>query len=115
MPDGTIQPEFVNTLSEIGVWMKKNGATIYGTRGGVLKPQEWGVVTAKDKIWYAHIIKKPKQESYIFIPDVKNKIKKCHVFNTKTELKFKQQPEGVFVYLGNTQIDAVDTILEIHF
>jgi len=115
MPDGTIQPEFVSTLSEIGDWMKKNGASIYGTRGGVLKPQEWGVVTAKDKTWYAHIINKPKQESYIFIPDVKNKIKSCTVFNAKTELKFKQQPEGVFVYLGNTQIDAVDTILEIHF
>lgn len=53
MPDGTIQPEFVSGLKELGEWMNKNGESIYGTRGGVLKAQEWGVVTAKAKTWYA--------------------------------------------------------------
>lgn len=115
MPDGTIQPEFVKTLKEIGDWMKINGESIYGTRGAVIGSQEWGVVTAKDKKWYAHIIKTPKQASYIFIPEVKNKIKKCNLFNSQKELKFKQQPEGVFVYLDGVQLDAIDTILEIQF
>jgi alpha-L-fucosidase len=113
MPDGTIQPEFVATLKEIGDWMKINGQSIYGTRGAVMKGQEWGVVTAKDKIWYAHIIKTPKQASYIFIPEVKNKVAKCILFNSKKTLKFKQQPEGVFVYLDGLQLDAIDTIIEI--
>lgn len=113
MPDGTIQPEFVSTLKELGDWMKINGQSIYGTRGGALKGQEWGVVTAKDKIWYAHIIKTPKQPSYIFIPEVKNKVAKCILFNSKKTLKFKQQPEGVFVYLDGLQLDAVDTIIEL--
>jgi len=115
MPDGTIQPEFVKTLKEMGEWMKVNGETIYGTRGGVIASQEWGVVTAKDKKWYAHITKTPKQAAYIFIPEVKNKIKKCSVFNSQKELKFKQQAEGVFVYLDGIKLDYIDTILEIHF
>ena len=115
MPDGTIQPEFVDTLKEIGDWMKKNGESIYGTRGAVMAGQEWGVVTAKEKTWYAHIIKTPKQASYIFIPEVKNKIAKCSLLNSKKTLKFKQQPEGVFVYIDGVQLDAIDTILEINF
>jgi alpha-L-fucosidase len=113
MPDGTIQPEFVDTLKAIGNWMKQNGESIYGTRGGALKEQEWGVVTAKEKIWYAHIIKAPKVPAYIFIPGMKDKISKCFLFAGKTPLKFKQQPEGTFVYLDGVQLDAVDTIIEI--
>lgn len=74
MPDGTIQPEFVNGLKELGEWMSKNGGSIYGTRGGVLKAQEWGVVTAKAKTWYAHIIKTPKDSSYILISEMKMKL-----------------------------------------
>ena len=113
MPDGTIQPEFVDTLKEIGDWMKINGQSIYGTRGGVVKKQDWGAVTAKDKTWYAHIIKTPKDSASIFIPEVKNKIKSCHLLNSKKALKFKQQSGGVFVYLNGVQLDAIDTIIEL--
>lgn len=89
MPDGTIQPEFVATLKEIGDWMRENGQSIYGTRGAIMKAQDWGVITAKNKIWYAHIIKTPKEPSYILIPELKNKIKKCNLLNSKNALKFK--------------------------
>ena len=113
MADGTIQPEFVQTLKEIGVWMDKNGNTIYGTRGNVMKPQDWGVFTAKDKTWFAHIIKTPNQTDYIFIPEMKQKIKKCYLMDSKKELKFKQLPEGTFVYLNGIKIDPIDTIIEM--
>lgn len=111
MPDGTIQPEFVNTLKEVGDWMKKNGESIYGTRGGVLKAQGWGVVTAKEKKWYVHIINTLKQGVYIFIPEMKSKITKCTLLNSKKVLKYKEQPEGVFVYLDEVELDPIDTIV----
>jgi alpha-L-fucosidase len=112
MPDGTIQQEFTDTLKVIGSWMAKNGETIYGTRGAVVKEQVWGVVTAKEKTWYAHIIKK-STEPYIFIPDVKAKVSKVLLFSNKAILRFKQQPEGLFVYLDNLKLDTVDTIIEL--
>ena len=112
MPDGTIQSEFADTLKVIGKWMEQHSETIYGTRGGVIKEQYWGVVTAKEKIWYAHIITNPAQ-GYIFIPDVKVKITNAILFSNKFELKFKQQPEGVFIYLDGIQVDAFDTIIEL--
>jgi len=113
MADGTIQPEFVATLKEIGIWMDKNGSSIYGTRGNVMRTQDWGVCTAKDKIWFAHIINTPKQTGYVFIPQIKQKIKKCYLMDSKKELKFKQQPEGTFVYLDGIEMDTIDTIVEM--
>ncbi|MEY3498338.1 MAG: hypothetical protein RL308_7 [Bacteroidota bacterium] len=114
MPDGTIQPEFVSGLKELGEWMNKNGESIYRTRGGVLKAQEWGVVTAKAKTWYAHIIKAPKDSSYILISEMKNKIRSCNLLNNKKALKFKQNANGVFVYLKGVEVEAIDTIIELH-
>ncbi|MGH9673234.1 MAG: alpha-L-fucosidase, partial [Bryobacteraceae bacterium] len=45
MPSGRIQPEFVERLREMGQWMRKNGESIYGTRGGPIAPRPWGVTT----------------------------------------------------------------------
>lgn len=113
MADGIIQPEFADTLKEMGKWVKQYGATIYGTRGNVLKGQDWGVVTANEKTWYAHIIKTPKQPGYIFIPEMKEKVLKCTLFNGNTVLKFKQLPEGLFIYLDGVSLDAIDTIITL--
>jgi alpha-L-fucosidase len=58
MPNGKIQPEFVERLKEMGKWLDKNGESIYATRGGPVKPQKWGVTTqSKDgtKI-YVHVL-----------------------------------------------------------
>lgn len=113
MPDGTIQPEFVSTLKELGDWMKKNGETIYGTRGGLMEPQDWGVLTTKGKIWYAHIIKTPKIKSSILLPNRIEKIKKCVLFDSKKSLKFKQTKEGISIDFEGIAFDDTDTILEL--
>ncbi len=39
-PDGTIHPEHVESLLEIGEWLKINGEAVYGTRGGPYLPNE---------------------------------------------------------------------------
>jgi alpha-L-fucosidase len=113
MPDGTVQPEFVSSLKELGDWMKKNGETIYGTRGGLMEPQDWGVLTTKGEIWYAHIIKKPEFKTSILLPNIKEKIKKCVLFDTKKPLKFKQSREGIVIDLEGIAFDDTDTIIEL--
>lgn len=113
MPDGTIQPEFVSTLKELGDWMKVNGETIYGTRGGLMEPQDWGVLTTKGKTWYAHIIKTPETKTSILLPNIKENIKKCVLFDTKKPLKFKQSKEGVSIDLNGIPFDEINTIIEL--
>jgi alpha-L-fucosidase len=112
MPNGKIQREFTDTLGKVGDWMRKYGETIYDTRGNIVAPQSWGVVTQKGNVLYIHVLNGLKQP-YIFIPEIKWKISKASVFGSSAEVKFKQQPEGVFVYLDNIILDNIDTIIQL--
>ena len=114
MPNGKIQNEFTDTLAAVGKWMNQYGNTIYGTRGNVFPAQDWGVVTAKNKEYFVHILNKNNlQQSYLFIPTVKEKVNAVVLMKNKSGLKFKQQTEGLFIYLENVQLDDVDTIIHI--
>ncbi len=113
MPDGTIQPEFVDTLKAIGKWLDKNGETIYGTRGDYIPPKPWGVFTLKGKSLYMHILHKPERDAFIFVPELKDKIVKAFLFSDKKEIKIKQQAEGTFIYLDGLVPDDVDSIIQI--
>ena len=112
MPNGKIQSEFTDTLKRIGEWMKENGTTIYGTRGNLIPAQDWGVLTAKDKTIFVHILKKPNND-YVFVPGFKPAIVKATSFQNKKAIKFKQQPEGVFIYLDEIIINDVNTIIQL--
>lgn len=112
MPNGKIQPEFTDTLKAVGIWMKKYGESIYGTRGNVVPPQEWGVITAKDKVLYVHILNQPSQP-YIFIPSLKEKVVSASLMDDDTSIKFKQQPEGLFIYTNNSGTGSPDRIIRL--
>ena len=113
MPDGTIQPEFVDTLKLMGKWMEQNSASIYGTRGNVIPAKSWGVLTKNGKSVYMHILDTPEQPAFIFIAELKQPIAKAFLFNGKKEVKFKQLPEGTFIYLDGVVLDDVDTIIQL--
>jgi len=111
MPDGTVQPEFTDSLLVMGSWLKQYGRSIYSTRGGFVPPQEWGVVTAKDKSVYVHILK-PSGAAYIFVPGLTPKLTGATLINTTRGIRFKQQPEGVFIYTDGMAWNDIDTIIE---
>lgn len=114
-PNGQIQKEFTDTLAAMGRWMKTNGASLYGTRGNVVPEQDWGVVTANAKNYFVHILRADKLHGkYVFIPGVKANIVSATAFGNKVSLRFKQQPEGVFVYLEGISMDAIDTIIQLN-
>jgi alpha-L-fucosidase len=111
MPDGTIQSEFVDTLKKAGEWLQKNGESIYGTRGGLVPPKEWGTVTVKDNLAFVHILNRPGDQNYVFIPGLAKKVVNASLYSDKTKVKFKQQAEGLFIYLDGARWDEIDTII----
>jgi alpha-L-fucosidase len=113
MPDGTIQSEFTDTLKKAGEWMAKFGETIYGTRGGLVSPKDWGTVTVKDDLVFVHILNPPSAQPYIFIPGFAKKVSNAILFANKSKVKFKQQTEGLFIYLDGLNFDPVDTIIQL--
>jgi len=114
MPNGKIQPEFIDTLQQIGKWLQVNGQTIYDTRGSIVPPQSWGVITGKNKTLYVHIMEAPFREPYIFIPELKEKIISASLLPAKSSLTFKQLPEGSFIYLDGAKPDDLDTIIQLN-
>lgn len=57
MPNGEIQPEFIERLKWMGNWLNTYGESIYNTKGGYIRPQEWGCLTQKDNKIFVHVLK----------------------------------------------------------
>lgn len=114
MPNGKIQPEFTDTLAKIGDWMKVNSESIYGTRGNVIGAQTWGVVTAKDKIWYAHILTMPKNRQVV-MPTENKKIKGAVLLDGNEKVKFKQNKTEVTLFLDNAPSGSLDNVVKLSY
>jgi alpha-L-fucosidase len=114
MPTGKIQQEFTDTLAAMGKWMQKNSSSIYGTRGNIIPPQDWGVVTGKDKTFYIHILKSTGLP-YVFIPGLKATILSAQQLVGGKKVRFQQQAEGLFVYLEGISTDSIDTIIQLNY
>lgn len=112
MPNGRIQSEFTDTLGYIGEWMRKNGETIYGTRGNLVLPQEWGTVTGKKGRLYVHILKQSPQNS-ILIQGFKQPIKKASLYGYGRSIRVRQQADGLMLYLDKVPRDKIDTIIQL--
>ena len=110
MPNGKIQPEFIERLKQMGEWTDRYGETIYGTRGGIVPPQEWGVTTQKDERHFMHILE--ARDNLIFIPGFPATLESAVYFDSGEPADFKQIEEGVFFYLDEDQVTEPDTIIE---
>lgn len=55
MRTGRFPPEAIRQMEELGRWTGVYGESVYGTRGGPVAPQKWGVTTQKGKRVYVHI------------------------------------------------------------
>lgn len=108
-PNGKLPDQAVERLKQIGEFMKANGSTIYGTRGGCVPPQAWGVTTQKGKDLFIHILNKV-EDGQILLPLTEQKLSKVEMFSDGTPLKFKRDKEGYRIFLPK-QPETVDYIL----
>ena len=67
--DGSLQPELVARLEEIGTWLERYGDSIYATRGGPIPPRPWGVSTQTSSRVFIHVL--DWQDAWLAIPEVK--------------------------------------------
>lgn len=109
-PDGQLPAASIVRLREMGDWMKIYGETIYGTRGGIVAPHDWGVTTQKGNKLYVHILNLPDQGLYLPIKD--KKVKKVVLFKDKSPVQFTQDKQGVVLKLAETPAD-IDYVVEL--
>jgi len=93
MPNGEIQPEFVERLHEMGAWMGKYGESIYGTRGGPIPPAVWGVTTQKDNRVYVHIL--DWSGPALSLPSLGKKVKSARMLDGGAAVEFREDGYGL--------------------
>ena len=109
-PDGQIDPAQVQRLREMGDWLGKYGASIYGTRGGPFLPGDYGVSTFRDKTIYVHILKWPGDK--LVLPAISAKVVRA-VALTGGEAVVSQTEAGIEISVPAANRNATDTIIEI--
>ena len=108
-PNGEIQKQFRDTLAELGKWVQQNGQTLFGTRGGPLKPQPWGVTTQSLNNIYIHIMY-PYESENIYLP-LKTKPRSVKFFGTDTDVKYIMVKDGISISMKGLALKAPDMII----
>jgi alpha-L-fucosidase len=111
-PEGTIQPEFVERLQEIGKWMRVNGGSIYGTTYGPLQDLPFGKTTAKGKTIYLHVFDWPSK-SQLEVPGLTGRVLKITILATGRKARFTQEKDTVVIGVPSTAPDPNDSVLQI--
>ena len=112
MPNGEIEPRQVERLREIGGWLKVNGDSIYGTRGGPIPPQSWGVTTHKKNTMYLHVFS--EGGPVIALPNMKATIISAALIDG-TEVEYISTKLGTLMKLPEKGRDSIDTVVVLKF
>src|SRR5208282_2437164 len=110
MPDGRIESRQAEVLKKVGAWMKKNGQSIYGTRGGPFKPADYGASTRKGKNIYIHVLKWP--QGPLKLPDMSAKIVSAKLLNG-SKADVRQTGGEIEISLAPASRDASDTVIAL--
>jgi alpha-L-fucosidase len=109
-PDASIE-----RLSEIGAWMKVNGAAIYDTTASPFtKPLPWGRCTTKTKggatTLYLHVFNWP-DDGALLVPGLKNEIKSAYLLAdpAKKKLAVKNGGDGLTISLPPAAPDHISS------
>src|SRR5436305_248893 len=108
MPNGEIQPEFVERLNSVGQWMDRFGESIHGTRGGPVPEGDWGATTQKGDKIYVHVLHWDAPQ--LALPPIQRRIIAATELFSGAAVQFTQSSDGVVLKLpadAKTEVDRV--------
>jgi alpha-L-fucosidase len=109
-PNGEIDPAQVARLREIGGWLGKYGASIYGTRGGPFLPGDYGASTCREKSIYVHVLNWPGEK--LSLPAIPAKVVRATVL-TGGEAILSQTDRGIELSVPPAHRSDIDTVIEL--
>ena len=110
MPNGRLQPESLQILADIGVWLKVYGKSIYGTRAGPVPPRPWGVTTAGEGIVYVHVL--DWADNRLFVP-ISEPIKRATWLAGGTPVTMRRVQGGLELELRARQSNEWDRVVAL--
>jgi len=109
MPNGEIQPEFVERLTEIGKWMKQYGESIYGTRGGPVAAGPWGVTTQRGGMVYVHVL--DWNQPVLALSGIPRGVRSAKLMRDGRSVELSRINGGIVLKLPEAPADEVDRIV----
>jgi alpha-L-fucosidase len=108
-PDGTIQPEAVERLGEVGHWLQTYGPSIYGTRRGPIAPQPWGATTQKGDAIYVHVLDAATRE--VTLPALGRAIGRATLLGTGQPVAISSGPTDVTITVPAATPADIDRVV----
>jgi len=108
-PDGTIQPEAIERLQEVGRWLQTYGVSIYGTRRGPVPPQLWGVTTRKGDVVYVHVLDAATRE--IALPSLGRRIGTATLLGSGESVVMAETEAGIIIKLPASAPATIDRVV----
>jgi alpha-L-fucosidase len=109
MPNGEIQPEFVQRLKEVGKWMKQYGESIYGTRGGPVAAGPWAVTTQRGSTVYVHVL--DWNQPMLALGQMPRPVRSAKLMRDGSSVEFSVVKNGLVLSLPEALADEVDRIV----
>lgn len=110
MPDGRIEPRQVQILKQVGAWLKQNGESVYGTRGGPWKPSRAVESTRKGNTIYLHILRWNNEE--IELPALPRTVESASLLDG-APVSVQQRDGKLVVSVPAGRRDPVDTVVKL--
>ncbi len=120
--DGTIPPEQVHILKELGRWNQKHEAAIFGTRAGLPNGHFYGPTTLSKDSATLYLFIPAKTSGTVMIKGLKNKVTTVKVVGTNTtvlshkivgKISWSPVPGLVYIDVPSSVQDDYMTVLEV--
>jgi alpha-L-fucosidase len=109
-PDGTIQPEAVERLRDLGQWLATYGTSIYGTRAGPVPPRAWGATTRRGDTVFVHVL--DWRDRVLSLPALDARVVRGFMLNGGARVDVAQTGTGVTLSLpATTGSDEPDRVV----
>ncbi|MBX3118412.1 MAG: alpha-L-fucosidase [Fimbriimonadaceae bacterium] len=121
MEDGTVPDEQANVLEELGAWIKRNEAAVYGTRPGLPATHFFGPTTQSADGTKLYLMFYGKADEFIAVKGVRNKILGVKHLASGQPLEFKRQggagwletPSVAYIGVPGELCDPYVTVIEV--
>ncbi len=115
--EGLFPEPSTERLKEIGLWMQKNGESIYGTSASPFFKLPWGRCTTKKdgntNILYLHVFDWPK-DGVLRVPGLEARIKDVYLLtNPKQKFAYRFKDGDLLIHAPSVIFDPVNTVVVV--
>jgi len=119
--DGSIPPEEVYVLQELGKWVKKHAEAIYGTEAGLPPGYFFGPSTLSKDSTMLYLFVQGNPKGQVMLEGIKNKINRIYVVGNGTKLTWKEYLKPywsnnaglIFIDVPETVLDEQTTVIAV--